>query len=179
MESQWPPGSPSSGITVQCSHNYHITSYKTRWYYFFIGSSTAQVLLDITKFHLHKSVPGADIIKNAGIIRGRALYEEIRYWNLWKYRSNFSSPGIVVMFNSVMSVILLMLNVRNTWSIYVLLIMVLKTVHIACKSIKPVNAKNVRVDSFRHLFTLLLLMVKFGGHPDLHLTTIADPWYFW
>ena len=31
------------------------------------------------KAPLHKSVPGAGIIRNAGIIRGRALYEEIRY----------------------------------------------------------------------------------------------------
>ena len=38
-----------------------------------------RVLLEITKFHLHKSVPGAGIIRNAGIIGGRALYEEIRY----------------------------------------------------------------------------------------------------
>ena len=30
---------------------------------------------------VHKSVPGAGIIINAGIIRGRALYEEIRYLN--------------------------------------------------------------------------------------------------
>ena len=30
-----------------------------------------QVLLEITKFHLHKSVPGAGIIRNVGIIRGR------------------------------------------------------------------------------------------------------------
>ena len=39
-----------------------------------------RVLLEITKFHkfhLHKSVPGAGIIRNEGIIRGRALYEEI------------------------------------------------------------------------------------------------------
>ena len=35
------------------------------------------VLLEIAKFHLHKRVPGAGIIRNAGIIRGRALYEEI------------------------------------------------------------------------------------------------------
>ena len=27
---------------------------------------------------LHKSMPGADIIRNAGIIQGRVLYEEIR-----------------------------------------------------------------------------------------------------
>ena len=27
-----------------------------------------QVLLEIAEFHLHKSVPGADIIRNAGII---------------------------------------------------------------------------------------------------------------
>ena len=38
-----------------------------------------QVLLEITKFHLHKSVPGAGIIRIAGIILGRALLEEIRY----------------------------------------------------------------------------------------------------
>ena len=37
-----------------------------------------RVLLEITKFHLHKRVPGAGIIRNAGIIRGRDLYEEIR-----------------------------------------------------------------------------------------------------
>ena len=30
-----------------------------------------QVLLEITKFHLHESVPGAGIIRNAGIIPGR------------------------------------------------------------------------------------------------------------
>ena len=38
-----------------------------------------RVLLEMTKFHLHKSVPGAGIIRNAGIIRGRVLFEEIRY----------------------------------------------------------------------------------------------------
>ena len=38
-----------------------------------------RVLLEITKFYLHKSVPGAGIIRNAGIIRGRVLFEEIRY----------------------------------------------------------------------------------------------------
>ena len=37
-----------------------------------------RILLEITQFHLHKSVLGAGIIRNAGIIRGRALYEEIR-----------------------------------------------------------------------------------------------------
>ena len=41
-----------------------------------------RVLLEITKFHLHKSVPGAGIIKNVDIIRGRALYEEIPYLGL-------------------------------------------------------------------------------------------------
>ena len=35
------------------------------------------VLLEIAKFHLHKSVLGAGIIRNAGIIQGRVLYEEI------------------------------------------------------------------------------------------------------
>ena len=38
-----------------------------------------RVLLEITKFHLHKSMPGVGIIRNAGIIQGRVLYEEIRY----------------------------------------------------------------------------------------------------
>ena len=36
-----------------------------------------RVLLEITKFHLNKSVPVAGIISNAGIILGRALYEEL------------------------------------------------------------------------------------------------------
>ena len=44
-----------------------------------------RVLLEIAKFHLHKRVPGAGIIRNAGIIRGRALYEEIRYAYMYKY----------------------------------------------------------------------------------------------
>ena len=38
-----------------------------------------RALLEITRFHLHKSVPDEGIIRNAGIIRGRVLYEEIRY----------------------------------------------------------------------------------------------------
>ena len=37
------------------------------------------ILLEITRFHLHKSVPGAGIIRNAVIIQGRVLYEEIQY----------------------------------------------------------------------------------------------------
>ena len=36
-----------------------------------------RVLLEITKFHLHKSVPTAGIIRVAGIIRGRALFHVI------------------------------------------------------------------------------------------------------
>ena len=36
-----------------------------------------RVLLEITEFHLNKSVPGAGIIRNAGIIQGRTLYEEM------------------------------------------------------------------------------------------------------
>ena len=44
-----------------------------------------RVLLEITKFHLHKSVPTAGIIRVAGIIRGRALYKEIRYLNFLGY----------------------------------------------------------------------------------------------
>ena len=38
-----------------------------------------RILLEITKFHLHRSVPGAGIIRNAGIVQGRVLYEEIQY----------------------------------------------------------------------------------------------------
>ena len=37
-----------------------------------------RVLLEITKFHLHKSVSGAGSIINVVIIQGRALYEEIQ-----------------------------------------------------------------------------------------------------
>ena len=45
----------------------------------FLYGLQLRVLLEITKFHLHKSEPGAGVIINAGIIRGRALYEEIRF----------------------------------------------------------------------------------------------------
>ena len=38
-----------------------------------------RVLLENTTFSLHKIVRNAGIIRIAGIIRGRALYEEIRY----------------------------------------------------------------------------------------------------
>ena len=38
-----------------------------------------QVLLENTTFLLHKIVRIAGIIRVVGIIRGRALYEEIRY----------------------------------------------------------------------------------------------------
>ena len=41
-----------------------------------------RVLLEIAKLHLHKSVLGAGISRDAGIIRGRVLYEEIRYIKL-------------------------------------------------------------------------------------------------
>ena len=37
-----------------------------------------RVLLEIARFHLHKSVPSAGIIRDAAIIQGRVLYEEIR-----------------------------------------------------------------------------------------------------
>ena len=37
-----------------------------------------RVLLEISKFHLHKSVPAAGIIRVAGIIRGRVLYTVIQ-----------------------------------------------------------------------------------------------------
>ena len=43
------------------------------------GIIFCRVLLEITKFHLHKSLPAAGIIRNAGVNRGRALYEEIQY----------------------------------------------------------------------------------------------------
>ena len=45
----------------------------------FLWGHQLWLFLEITKSHLHKSVSGAGIIRNAGIIRGRALYEEIRY----------------------------------------------------------------------------------------------------
>ena len=45
----------------------------------FLWGLQLQVLLEITKFHLHQCVPGAGIIRIVGIIQGRALYEEIRY----------------------------------------------------------------------------------------------------
>ena len=38
-----------------------------------------QVLLENTTFSLHKIIRNAEIIRIAGIIRGRALYEEIRF----------------------------------------------------------------------------------------------------
>ena len=44
-------------------------------YYFFVVFQM-WVLLEIIKFHLHKSVPGLGIIRNRG---GRALYEELRF----------------------------------------------------------------------------------------------------
>ena len=37
------------------------------------------VLLENTTFSLHKIVRNAGIIRIAGIIRGRVLYEELRY----------------------------------------------------------------------------------------------------
>ncbi len=45
----------------------------------FLYGLQLRVLLEITKFHLHKSVPGAGIIRNAGIIQGMVLYKEIPY----------------------------------------------------------------------------------------------------
>ena len=59
---------------------YRISSYKTRRYFFLEGLQL-RVLLEINKFNVHKSVPAAVIIRNAGIIRGRALYEETWYAN--------------------------------------------------------------------------------------------------
>ena len=46
----------------------------------FVQGLQLQVLLEITKFHLHKSVPAAGIIRDAGFIQGKALYEEIWYY---------------------------------------------------------------------------------------------------
>ena len=48
------------------------------YFLIFLKGLQLRALLEITKFHLHKSMPGADIIRNAGIIQGRVLYEEIR-----------------------------------------------------------------------------------------------------
>ena len=45
----------------------------------FLGSLQMGVLLENTKFLLHKVIRIAGIIRVAGIIRGRILYEEIRY----------------------------------------------------------------------------------------------------
>ena len=38
----------------------------------FLWGLQLQVLLEITKFHLHQCVPGAGIIRIVGIIQGRA-----------------------------------------------------------------------------------------------------------
>ena len=56
---------------------YRISSYKARWCYL-LHCLQMWVLLEITKFHLDKSVPDAGIIRNADTVQGRALYEEIR-----------------------------------------------------------------------------------------------------
>ena len=50
----------TSLVWPSLANDYRISSFKARGYYFFIKSSTA------------------GIIRNAGIIRGRALYEDIR-----------------------------------------------------------------------------------------------------
>ncbi len=47
-----------------------------------------RVLLENTTFLLHKNVRIAGIIRVAGIIRGRALYEEIRY-SYWYFITIF------------------------------------------------------------------------------------------
>ena len=67
-----------------------------------------RVLLEITKFHLHKSVPAEGIIRVAGIIRGRALYEEIRYsvQNNLLFNPIYSNPTLQMLTdNSVSSVV--------------------------------------------------------------------------
>ena len=58
---------------------FNVPTYRISSYYinFSLGLQM-RVLLEITKFHLHKSVPAEGIIRVAGIIQGRALYEEIR-----------------------------------------------------------------------------------------------------
>ena len=54
----------SKYIYIICT-TYRISSYKTRGYYIiFSYGLQLRVLLEITKFHLHKSVPGAGIIRN-------------------------------------------------------------------------------------------------------------------
>ena len=60
--------------------NYRISSYKTQGFMFSLGLQL-WVLLEITKFHL----PSAGIIRIMGIIRGRSLFEEIRYLVHEKY----------------------------------------------------------------------------------------------
>jgi hypothetical protein len=50
-----------------------------------IFSLGVQLRVLLLECHLHKSVPGASIIRNAGIIGGRALYEEILAIFGWKF----------------------------------------------------------------------------------------------
>ena len=55
-----------------------------------LHSFQMRVLLEKTTFPPHKIVRIAGIMRVAGIIQGRALYEEIRYAPLHLYRGFFS-----------------------------------------------------------------------------------------
>ena len=58
-----------------------------------------RVLLENTTFLLHKIVRIAGIIRVEGIIRGRALYEEIRYVSLtnrWVYSDQKSIVELIL-----------------------------------------------------------------------------------
>ena len=71
--------------------------------YFFLASLIAATGITRkwynTKFHLHKSVPCEGIIRNADIIRGRALYEEIRYaWLPENWYMQHSVPFWLILF---------------------------------------------------------------------------------
>ena len=57
---------------------YHISSYKTAGI-IILCSLQMRVLLEKTTFLLHKVIRIAGIIRDAGIIQARVLYEKIRY----------------------------------------------------------------------------------------------------
>ena len=69
-------------------------------------SPLLRALLEITKFDLHKSVPGVGIIRNAGIIQGRALIiwgntaDSMQgmghQWFIWPLESCINSKDMIV-----------------------------------------------------------------------------------
>ena len=69
--------------------NYRISAYKTRGIIFLLDLQL-QVIIEISKLYQDRSVHGAGIIRNAGIIRRRALPEEIRHSNKYVYNLGFS-----------------------------------------------------------------------------------------